>query len=163
MDDAHTMVWEANWSADADLEPDRQLGLKGRVGPSGFLPEDDGWYGRGNFAARAENDYLIDRARQRGVNFSGMEGATPVEDAAMQESMGAIVDRTREHLSASDAAIIRMRRRLMQAAEALDRQGIAPPGIADPSLYHSHGEQALAGESGEWRETYARLMAELYR
>jgi phenylpropionate dioxygenase-like ring-hydroxylating dioxygenase large terminal subunit len=162
MDDGHTMVWEANWRADADLDAEQQLGLKGRVGPSGFLPETDDWYGRGNFAARAENDYLIDRARQRDVNFSGMEGATPVEDAAMQESMGAIVDRTREHLSASDAAIIRLRKRLMAAAEALEQHGASPPGVTDPSLYHSHGEQALGDGTGGWQDSYARMMAEIY-
>jgi phthalate 4,5-dioxygenase oxygenase subunit len=162
MDDSHTMVWEANWRSDADLDATQQLGTKGRVGPSGFLPEGDGWYGRGNFAARAESDYLIDRTRQRTVNFSGMEGATPVEDAAMQESMGAIVDRTREHLSASDAAIIRLRKRLVGAAEALENDGTIPPGVDDPALYHSHGEQALDDGKGGWQKSYAKLMAELY-
>lgn len=163
MDDTHTMVWEANWSPDRDLDAEQRLGWRGRVGPSGFLPDSNDWYGRGRFAARAENDYFIDRLRQRTVNFSGMEDETPVQDAAMQESMGPIVDRTREHLSASDAAIIRMRRRLMQVAEALERDGTTPPGADDPSLYRSHGEQALAGEdAGDWKQAYAALMAAQY-
>ena len=66
--------------------------------PSGFLPDNDDWYGSGRFAANARNDYLIDRERQKHVNFSGMEDVTPIQDGAMQESMGPIVDRSREHL-----------------------------------------------------------------
>jgi hypothetical protein len=127
-----------------------------------MLPDSDDWYGRGRFAANAENDYLIDRERQKHTNFSGMEAETPVQDAAMQESMGAIVDRSREHLSASDAAIIRMRQRLFQAAEALDGQGVPPPGVEDPDLYRSHGDQVLLSGAGGWKDAYARLMAEQY-
>ena len=160
MDDTHTMVWEANWSHERDLEPEERTGVRGRVGASGFLPDSDDWYGRGRFAARAENDYLIDRERQKTVNFSGMEDATPIQDAAMQESMGPIVDRSREHLSASDAAIIRMRRRLMQAAEALEHGGTAPPGAEEPKLYRVHGEQALAEAGEDWRESYRRRVSQ---
>ena len=162
MDDTHTMVWEANWSPDRVLDADMRQGAAGRVGPSGFLPDDDGWYGRGRFAARAENNYLIDRERQRHVNFSGLEDGTPAQDAAMQESMGAVVDRSREHLSASDAAIIRMRRRLMQAARALQSHGTIPPGIADPGLYRAHGDQFLSIGEGDWKDGYMRLMEEQY-
>ena len=159
MDDEHVMIWEANWSPDREMDADELTGQKGRVGPSGFLPDTDDWYGRGNFAARAENDYLIDRARQKTHNFTGMEDETPVQDAAMQESMGAIVDRTREHLSASDAAIIRMRRRLMLAAEALETTGEIPPGVEDIELYNSHGDQMLVRDGGCWKSSFADLMA----
>jgi phenylpropionate dioxygenase-like ring-hydroxylating dioxygenase large terminal subunit len=162
MDDTHTMVWEANWSADRDLDEEERLGHKGRVPPSGFLPETDDWYGRGNFTARAENDYLVDRERQKTVNFTGMEDSTPVQDAAMQESMGAIADRRKEHLSGSDAAIIRMRRRLLQAAEALELRGAVPPGVEEPTLYHSHGEQMLVAPGGDWRPAYEALLAPHY-
>ena len=161
MDDRHTMVWEANWSATHDLDAERRRGIAGRVGPSGFLPASDDWHGRGRFAARADNDYLIDRTRQKTVNFSGMEDATPVQDAAMQESMGPIVDRTCEHLVASDAAIIRMRQCLLRAAETLKSDGVLPAGVADPALYHSHGVQGL-GEAGDWEKDYVLLMADFY-
>ena len=159
MDDTHTMVWEANWSVDRDLDEEERRGHEGRVPPSGFLPETDDWFGRGNFAAHSGNDYLIDRDRQKHHNFTGMEDSTPVQDAAMQESMGAIVDRSREHLSASDAAIIRMRRCLVRTAEALEETGLPPPGVDDPHLYRSHGEQLLVGGDGDWKKAYAALMA----
>ena len=162
MDDTHTMVWEANWSAEKDLDLHTRAGLNGRVGPSGFQPDDDGWYGKGRFVACADNDYLIDRARQLDGNFSGMEDGTPVQDAAMQESMGAIVDRTREHLSASDAAIIRMRRAMMQAARALMEQGTQPPGATEPALYRAHGEQFLVTGDDGWDDVYRREMDRQY-
>jgi nitrite reductase/ring-hydroxylating ferredoxin subunit len=162
MDDEHTMVWEANWSADRDLNVEERSGRKGRVPPSGFLPETDDWYGRGNFTARAENDYLLDRDRQKTHNFTGMEDETPVQDAAMQESMGPIVDRTREHLSTSDTAIIQVRRHLLRAAKALCEKGTVPPGVMEPDLYHSHGEQMLVAAGGDWKAAYAALMAGQY-
>jgi nitrite reductase/ring-hydroxylating ferredoxin subunit len=162
MDNEHTMVWEANWTTDRDLDEAERRGFKGRVPPSGLLPEHDGWYGSGNFAARAENDYLIDRGRQQTHNFSGMEDETPVQDAAMQESMGAVVDRSREHLGPSDAAIIRVRRRLLAAIDSLEKDSLAPPGVQDPSLYNAHGEQMLVAAGGSWKKAYSSLMAQQY-
>jgi hypothetical protein len=161
MDDTHTMVWEANWSRTA-LSGEQRQGWRGRVGASGMLPDTTDWYGRGRFAANAENDYLLDRARQKHESFSGMEDAPPVQDAAMQESMGGIVDRAREHLSASDAAIIRMRQVLLRVADTYETQGILPPGVQNPQLYRSHGEQVLLTQEAGWRDIYHRLMDAQY-
>lgn len=161
MDDVHTMVWEANWTGERDLDERERAGVDGRVPPSGFHPDSDDWSGRGRFIASRENDYLIDRERQRTVNFSGMEDSTPVQDAAMQESMGPIVDRSREHLTPADAAIIRLRRRLETAAKELAAGG-GPPGADQPQHYRSHGEQLLVGKSNCWQRGFAALMAAAY-
>jgi hypothetical protein len=60
------------------------------------------------------NDYLIDRALQAsGASFTGMKGFG-TQDCAVQESMGPIADRACEHLLASDAAIVKIRRLLLQ-------------------------------------------------
>jgi phthalate 4,5-dioxygenase oxygenase subunit len=76
----------------------------------------------------ATNDYMIDRALQRsGQSFTGITGISE-QDTAVQESMGAIYDRTSEHLGAADAAIIQMRRRLMRAARDLEA-GVEPPAL----------------------------------
>ncbi len=64
-----------------------------------------------------DNDYLIDRDRQRsGASFSGIKGVG-MQDSAIQESMGRIADRSLEHLGTSDFAIIRLRRYLTAALE----------------------------------------------
>jgi len=60
------------------------------------------------------NDYLIDRALQAsGASYTGMKGFG-TQDCGIQESMGPIADRSREHLLACDAAIVKIRRLLLQ-------------------------------------------------
>jgi phthalate 4,5-dioxygenase oxygenase subunit len=78
--------------------------------------------------ANKDNDYLIDRAAQkRGEMFSGVKGIA-IQDSSLQESMGPIVDRTRENLVGTDNGIIMARQRLMRAAKALADKGVLPPG-----------------------------------
>ena len=79
--------------------------------------------------ANKDNDYLIDRAAQRrGDTYSGVEGIA-MQDASLQESMGPIVDRTKENLVSTDNGIIMARHRLIQAAKALAEKGVTPPGV----------------------------------
>jgi phthalate 4,5-dioxygenase len=162
LDDEHTMVWETHWSTTRELSAEEQAGTAGRVPPSGFLPDTDDWLGRGRFAANAGNDYFLDRHRQKHVNFSGLENVTPIQDAAMQESMGPICDRTREHLGSSDAAIVHMRRRLKAAANELRKSRKLPPGVQDPTLYHKHGDQMLLEGKDSWSELHAMKMRAEY-
>jgi phthalate 4,5-dioxygenase len=61
-----------------------------------------------------------DRAAMKAGSWIGIEGF-PRQDMAVQESMGPIVDRTREHLGTSDIAIIRMRRRMLEAVGRFQR------------------------------------------
>ena len=68
--------------------------------------------------ANKDNDYLMDRAAQkRGDTYSGVEGIA-MQDASLQESMGPIVDRTKENLVSTDNGIIMARHRLLRAAKA---------------------------------------------
>ncbi len=55
-----------------------------------------------------------------------------MQDASLQESMGPIVDRTKENLVSTDNGIIMARHRLMRAAKALADKGEVPPGV-DPA------------------------------
>ena len=68
-------------------------------------------------------------AQKAGISYSGIEGIA-MQDASLQESMGAICDRTRENLVSTDNGIIMMRQRLMKAAKALAEKGELPPGRA---------------------------------
>lgn len=76
--------------------------------------------------------------------------------------MGPICDRTREHLGAADAAIVRLRRRLMNAAKELHQHNQVPPGVEHPALYHKHGDQMLLEEKDSWRVHYAAKMKAEY-
>jgi phthalate 4,5-dioxygenase len=82
--------------------------------------------------ANKDNDYLIDRTAQKsGKSYSGVEGIG-MQDAAIQESMGPIVDRTKENLVSTDNGIIMSRHRLLHSIKALMQNGEVPPGV-DPS------------------------------
>lgn len=94
-------------------------------------------YVPGTYRPRAnkDNDYLMDRAAQKaGRSFSGVEGIS-MQDASLQESMGLIVDRSRENLVSTDNGIILARNRLLAALKALTEQGTVPPGV-DPAHHH---------------------------
>ena len=51
-----------------------------------------------------------------------------MQDASLQESMGPIVDRTKENLVSTDNGIIMARHRLLRALKAMEK-GETPPGI----------------------------------
>jgi hypothetical protein len=93
---------------------------------------------------------MIDRSRQRESNFSGIEESPPLQDAAVQESMGPIVDRSREHLGSTDAGIIRVRQRLLEAAVALRDSGQEPVGVAVPGAYGRRGCQLVLPRDADW-------------
>lgn len=85
--------------------------------------------------ANKRNDYMIDREMQRTVNYTGIpQNNARAQDAAMTDSMGEISDRENEHLGTTDMAIIRMRRRLIQAAQDL-QEGVEPFAASHPEVY----------------------------
>jgi phthalate 4,5-dioxygenase oxygenase subunit len=76
-----------------------------------------------------DNDYGMDRAAQkRGETYCGVAGIA-MQDAAVQESMGPVQDRTKENLVSTDNAIIMARHRLLKAARELEK-GVPPPGLS---------------------------------
>src|SRR5207247_8940595 len=76
--------------------------------------------------ANRSNGYLIDRAKQKsGRHYNGVRGLA-MQDASVQESMGPIADRTKEHLRSSDRAIIIARQRLLKAGKEVQEGGKAP-------------------------------------
>jgi phthalate 4,5-dioxygenase oxygenase subunit len=96
------------------------------------------------------NDYMIDRDKQKRFTFTGIEGVN-TQDAALQEGMGAIVDRSREHLGTSDRAIIMMRQLMLQAVQAAEN-GEAPRG-SDPATYRTvRALDHMITEGLNWQE-----------
>ncbi len=120
---------ESNWAWSFDYHPTRDLSerevLAMKDGKGIHVRYVSGTY---RPLQNKDNDYLMDRAAQKaGISFSGIEGIA-MQDASLQESMGAVQDRTREHLVSTDNGIIMARQRLMRAAKALAEQGTPPPG-----------------------------------
>jgi phthalate 4,5-dioxygenase oxygenase subunit len=109
-----------------------------------------------NFALRNRtpaNLWGQDRAAMTaGMSYSGLGGYPPLEDIAVQESMGPIYDRTREHLGTSDLAVIRMRRIMLGAARALGDGSKVPPALGggfDYSLIKA--DEALIDPEESWK------------
>ncbi|MBH68121.1 MAG: ring-hydroxylating oxygenase subunit alpha [Rhodospirillaceae bacterium] len=74
---------------------------------------------------RLSNNYLMDRNEQRLNSYTGIRGVSE-QDAAIQNSQGKIVDRSREHLGQTDVGIIEFRKLMLASAAALQK-GHAPP------------------------------------
>jgi len=119
MDDEHTLAISLGGPPRGVVQVGRQT-----VGPVETLPNTSDWYGRFRALANKDNDYLVDRKEQKTASFTGI-GSIFLQDQAATESMGAIYDRSQEHLGTSDAMIIRTRKRLLDAARALRDNGSA--------------------------------------
>jgi phthalate 4,5-dioxygenase oxygenase subunit len=121
------------------------------------VPNTSDWYGRFRMAANASNDYLIDRDKQRRrEDYTGIPGIH-TQDQAITESMGAILDRGKEHLGTSDVMVIRVRRRLAEAARAFEERGVTPPGVDQPDVYGVRSGGALLPKDADWLEATAEL------
>jgi len=107
-------------------------GVVGEVGPD-FRP-----------IRNRANHYLLDRREQRHHSFTGVRGLAE-QDAMVQDSQGLIADRTREHLTATDAAIVRFRRAVMGGARSL-LAGQAPAAADKPEAYRLRSGSWVAAE-----------------
>ena len=103
----------------------------------------------------ARNHWGIDRAAQKTETFSGIEGVN-AQDRAVQESMGAIVDRSEEYLGPADKAIIAMRRLLLQSVQTVQAGG-SPPAV-DTSYYDLRAIERIVPDGEEWRDSVLPLM-----
>jgi phthalate 4,5-dioxygenase oxygenase subunit len=126
IDDEHCWSWSINYHPSRALSATEVSAMKDGAGihvkyvPGTFIP-----------LANKSNNYLIDRSAQKlGRSYSGVEGIA-MQDASLQESMGVIQDRSREHLCLTDKGIVSTRSRLLRAAKA-SREGKPVPGL-DPA------------------------------
>jgi phthalate 4,5-dioxygenase oxygenase subunit len=108
VDDERTMFYGVFFSQDGAPVDEAETRRGHHVVPG--IDLDRNWYK----LATEENWYNQDREAMRRGSWTGIEGFTN-QDMACQESMGPVVDRTREHLGTSDIAIIRMRKRMLEA------------------------------------------------
>ena len=90
------------------------------------------------------NDYMIDRENQRNVSYTGVKGLAE-QDLMIQESQGRITDRSRDNLTATDAAVVRFRRTLLGGAKSLATTGAEPAAPWQPEAYRVRPGSWIAG------------------
>lgn len=128
MDDENTMLYSI------DFHPDRPLSdTELERARSGAWIHTENEHGTDHALRNRANDYMIDRRLQAsGASFTGIKGFG-TQDCAVQESMGPIIDRSRERLLIGDTAIVKLRRLLIQALR--DRQAGGVTLGLDPASY----------------------------
>jgi phthalate 4,5-dioxygenase oxygenase subunit len=72
------------------------------------------------FRGTRENNWGQDRAAMRAGHFSGFTENLLEEDVVVQISMGAVADRTREHVCATDVAIVKARLQLLKLLKTFE-------------------------------------------
>lgn len=110
-----------SFDAPVDKATMRQQRLKAVTLPD-YIPKAGRW-----------NQWGFNPEEQANRTFLGMgEDDINVHDQWACESMGAVQDRTREHLGTTDKVIMAHRRLLTQAMDTVAQGGV-PPGIGDPA------------------------------
>ncbi|HVZ46482.1 MAG TPA: Rieske 2Fe-2S domain-containing protein [Ramlibacter sp.] len=159
MDDEHTLVFMYSYDPNKPLDPkSRDIyanGYKGRDSghgtPNGLERRVGQPYDRYWPRFSRHNDFGIDWEEQRTRRFSGIP-ALWAQDSAVQSGLDPIVDRSRQHLGTTDAGIVRVHRRLIDAATQLGEHGKPPAASRDPSSYalRSFSLSLKPGES--WKD-----------
>jgi phthalate 4,5-dioxygenase len=145
IDDEHSWVYSFGYSHDParPFEHDKVRARETRLGRGDFLDK--------NYRSRLNksNDYEIDRTVQKEKTMTGIQGIN-TQDLALQEGMGPIVDRTKEHLGTTDRAIITLRQVLTETLDSLERGG--PLRALDPATYRNiRSFDRLIDPDAEWR------------
>ncbi|HEY1291527.1 MAG TPA: Rieske 2Fe-2S domain-containing protein [Chloroflexota bacterium] len=145
-DDESCWAWDVVFNEDRPLGATEVEGLKEVRGYNGYDPATFRKHGN------RDNLWLQDRQAMKKDSWSGIPGIF-VQDNAVQEGMGPIVDRSREHLGTADLAIIYARRLYLRAARDLVDQGIEPPGVASAETYQAIDSDAyLQPADAVWHE-----------
>ena len=99
------------------------------------------------------NRYLQDREAMKTWSFSGMGRIFNVQDVAVVEGCGPILDRTKEYLGSSDKALITARRILLRAIRDV-QAGKEPPNVIRDSRANQFSHVVVLSElidSLDWK------------
>lgn len=151
IDDENTWTWTFGANPWREFS-DQELAWNG--GRDGFWGPVDEHY---RPLRNKDNDYLIDRAQQRDVSFSGIIGFGD-QDAAAQEGQGPIADRGREFLGQSDRAIVAFRRRMLDLLADFEN-GRDPEPALHGDWYRVRSAAVILDRDQEFDEAAAWLLS----
>lgn len=140
IDDETCWIFNYTWNPDRKLSTDEVDRFKSGASIHALVDE--------NYVPirNKSNDYLIDREEQKYRTYTGITGVSE-QDAAIQESMGSIVDRTQEHLTSTDLGIVQFRRYILDEAKALDNEATLPTAHSNPNQYRLRSGSYICSET----------------
>ncbi len=112
------------------------------------------------------NRYLQDREEMQTKTWLGIGTFFPTHDALATEGAGAVQDRTLEHTSTTDKAIVMQRLQLLKAIGQLKDGGDPPHLFRDPKrnrLGHVGAIDMIIPSSENWRESWPEYWPHLDR
>lgn len=147
LDDYHTMFYYVRYRLNGEpIDPQLRANFLEQSGLRPGVDVDEEWHRVRN----ASNLWLQDRTLMNEGTHSGLFGVQ-TEDAAVQESMGVIVDRSKEHLGRTDRAIMHMRRIMLDAAHAFAEHGEVRFRVEDGGKYaYVRGEERIVQDQKDW-------------
>ena len=150
IDDEQTNVynWHHGYDTSVPLTPehiDEAEIFYGR-GPKDMIP------GTFRLKKNKSNDYMRDFNLMKTKIFTGITGIN-TQDFALQEGMGPIVDRSKEHLGSTDRAIITMRRLLLEATHEVEA-GRTPRGTDPRKHGHMRPHDNFVKAGDDWRKVF---------
>jgi phthalate 4,5-dioxygenase oxygenase subunit len=145
IDDHKSWVFSFTYSADPAQpiskqhleEQETRLGRGTNMGP-GHIP-----------LRNKSNDYMIDRNLQKTKTMTGIAGVN-TQDYALQEGMGAILDRSKEHVGTTDRAIILLRKILLETLTAME-SGMPLKAIDPVSYRHIRAVDRTIPKGTQWK------------
>ncbi len=150
IDDEHCWAFSFAWNAEAPMHVDGGGGIHAAVDrnvsmwelglSNAYLPVRNRW-----------NNYQISREDQRTLSYTGIKGIGE-QDMSIQESMGSIVPREKEHLGTTDLAITQFRRVLLKMVRAFMESGLEPEVAHRPVVYDVVSCAVVLPRDAHWIE-----------
>lgn len=135
-------TWHIQWFFDDSTPVDVEYRIK-----------EGGHYVDENFRKlrNVDNWYLQDRQMMKTTNMSGIEGIL-IQDHAVSETQGRILDRTKEHLGGSDVAVVAWRRQMIRSARSFAKDGAVPAALgADVPWSKIRAATVRFPDSSNWK------------
>jgi phthalate 4,5-dioxygenase oxygenase subunit len=158
IDDATTWTWNWMYAYDPAQPLTEEYATNFEIGagrgPDDLIP------GTFKLKKNLRNDYLIDRQLQKTQTFTGITGIN-TQDIAVQEGMGPICDRSKEHLGTTDRAVIVTRQLLLEAIEDV-QAGRTPRGVDPQTTRGARATDMLVPKDIDWRESLKEELVAKY-
>ena len=138
---------ESTWHIQWFFDTSQPIDVTHRIDEGGY------WFDE-HFRKRLNRDnwYGQDREWMKTGMMSGIKGVV-TQDHAVSETQGKILDRTKEHLGASDAAVVAWRRQIIRAARALAERGESPVALSGEVAWSDiKAVTTVCPEQQTWRE-----------